>query len=339
MTTGDAINLRKTHRLGDLHSRMMACNFPLERVRAQRPIQAKMTPAPGPQDQPSPTTDVSAATHPTENRREVVRIGPRSRWQLVDLRELIRYSDLLFFLVKRDLHVVYKQTVLGFGWAIIQPVFAMVVFTIVFGKMARVPSDGIPYPIFSYAALVPWTYFSTAVTSSTTSLVSQANIITKVYFPRLLVPLTPILAKGVNFAIALLVLFVMMVAYKTPLTPAIALLPVLIILLALSALAMGVWLSALAIQYRDIRYVSTFLVQIMMYAAPVVWPASLVPDRYRLLYGLYPMAGIIEGFRACLLGRPLPWDLLGMGSIAIVIVLATGLAFFRRVEDTFADVV
>jgi len=270
---------------------------------------------------------------------DVIHIGKRSPWQLLDVRDILRYRDLLFFLVKRDLHVLYKQTVLGFGWAIIQPVLSMVVFTIVFGKMAQMPSDGIPYPIFSYAALVPWMYFSTAVNSSATSLVAQRQIITKVYFPRVFIPVTSILAKGVNFGISILVLFVMMVAYQVDIGLSVLFFPAFLLLLILTALGCGLWLSALAVQYRDLVYVTGFLTQLLMYAAPVVWPVSLVPDQFRLVYGLYPMAGVIAGFRACLLGNPIPWDLVGMGALSTTVILVTGLWFFRRLEATFADVV
>ena len=286
---------------------------------------------------------IAAATDAKERqlaqRRDVVHIGKRSRWQLLDVRDLLRYRDLLFFLVKRDLHVVYKQTVLGFGWAVIQPLLSMVVFTVVFGRMAQMPTNGVPYPIFSFAALVPWIYFSSSVDSSTRSLVSQANIITKVYFPRVFIPFTSVLAKGVNFGISIIVLVLMMVAYQVELTGSIVLFPLFVVLLVLTALGFGLWLSALAVQYRDLIYVTNFMMQILMYAAPVVWPVSLVPDQYRLIYGLYPMAGIIGGFRACLLGGPVPWDLVALGSVSTAAILVSGLWFFRRVEATFADVV
>ncbi|QDG54885.1 ABC transporter permease [Persicimonas caeni] len=266
-------------------------------------------------------------------------IEARSGWRLIDWRELVRYKDLLTFLVLRDVRVIYKQTVLGIGWAIIRPLFSMIVFSVVFGKMAKVPSDGIPYPIFSYAALVPWTYFATAMTASTESLVKDRRMITKVYFPRLVVPLAPVLAKLMDFAIAFLLLIALMLGYGYAPTWKILFLPILVVMMVATATGAGLWLSALAIQYRDVKYVAQFLVQLLMYAAPVVWPASLVPDQYRLLYGLYPMAGVIEGMRASLLGTgAMPWELIGMGAISTTVIVISGAFYFRRVERVFADV-
>lgn len=270
-------------------------------------------------------------------------IEPRRGWQLIDWQELRQYKDLLFFLVLRDIKVLYKQTVLGLAWAVIRPVFSMVVFSIIFGRLASLPSDGIPYPIFSYAALVPWTYFASALTGSTNSLVSNIPMLTKVYFPRLVIPLTPILAGLLDFAISFLVLIVLMVWYGiTPTWNALAL-PLLVLLMVLAAAGIGMWLSAMAIQYRDIRHGIGFLAQILMYAAPVVWPVSLVGEKFgptaRLIYGLYPMAGVIEGFRSALLGaNPVPWDLIGVGSLSALLIAITGALYFRRMERVFADV-
>lgn len=273
-------------------------------------------------------------------------IEPTNRWQRIDWRELVAYRDLLWFLVRRDVKARYAQTVIGLGWAVVRPVFSMIVFTVIFGGLARVPSDGVPYPIFSYAALVPWMYFSTAMTQSTSSLVTNSNMITKVYFPRLIIPLTPVLAGLVDFTIALGVLGVLMASYGFVPTPGATILPLLVFLMILTAFGIGMWLSALAIQYRDVQHGVQFASQLLMYAAPVVWPVSLIDEKFpdsvewiRLIYGIYPMAGVIEGFRATLLGtRPIPWDLIVMGALSAVIVSVTGALYFRRMERIFADV-
>jgi lipopolysaccharide transport system permease protein len=270
-------------------------------------------------------------------------IEPKTGWQLIDWSELRQYKDLLYFLVWRDIKVLYKQTVLGFTWAVIRPVFSMIIFSVVFGNLAKVPSDGVPYPIFSYAALLPWTYFATAMTESTNSLISNLNMLTKVYFPRLVIPLAPILAKLVDFGIAFIILGLMMAWYGIAPTWNVAFLPLLVVLMILTAAGMGMWLSAMAIQYRDVRHAIQFAVQVLMYAAPVVWPVSLITERFgptvRLVYGLYPMAGVIEGFRSALLGAtPMPWDLILMGGISAVLIAVSGALYFRRMERIFADV-
>ena len=266
-------------------------------------------------------------------------IERKTGWRALDLRELWRYKDLFRFLVTRDIKVLYKQTVLGFGWAILRPLFTMVVFSVVFGRMAKIPSDGIPYPLFSYAALVPWTYFQTAITQSTNSLIGGAQMISKVYFPRIIVPLAPVIAGLVDFAIALTIVGVMMVYYGTAPTINIVFLPLMVLIMVVTAAAVGMWLSVLAVQYRDIRFAIQFVAQFLMYAAPVVWPASLVPQQYRLLYGLYPMAGVIEGFRAAIIGKtPMPWDLIAVGSVMAMVLFVSGALYFRRMERIFADV-
>ncbi|MCB0164564.1 MAG: ABC transporter permease [Anaerolineae bacterium] len=284
------------------------------------------------------TTTIKNENYRPKPRHQTV-IEAKNGWQLIDWQELRQYRDLFYFLVWRDIKVLYKQTVLGFAWAIIRPVFSMIVFSLVFGRLAQIPSDGVPYPIFSYAALVPWTYFSTAMTNSTQSLVSNAGMFTKVYFPRLVIPLTPVLAGLVDFAIAFLLVGVLMVWYGIAPTWNVLFLPLLIMLMVLTAAGVGLTLSALAIQYRDIRFAMPFASQLLMYAAPVVWPVSLVPDQFRWLYGLYPMAGVIEGFRAALLGTtPMPWDLILMGSISATVLMLFGALYFRRMERIFADV-
>ena len=278
-------------------------------------------------------------------RRQII-IEPSSGWQPVNWRELVEYRDLFRFLVARDILVVYKQTVLGFGWVIVRPLFSMVVFSLIFGGLAGIPSDGLPYPLFSYTALVPWTYFSNALSRSSSSLVGSAGMLTKVYFPRLVVPLTPVLAGLVDLVVASLVLAVLMIWYGVSPTVYVLLLPALVVLMVVTAAGIGIWTSALAIQYRDVNHAMTLITQLLMYAAPVVWPVSLISEKFpiyggwiRLLYGLYPMAGVIEGFRSALLGAtPMPWDLLSVGALSSTFILFTGALFFRRMERTFADV-
>ncbi len=282
-------------------------------------------------DRPVPTT----ATAPVAT----VLIQPQKGWKVIDWRELVEYRDLLYFMVLREVTVIYKQTILGFTWAIINPFFSMVVFSVIFGRFGKMPSDGIPYPIFSYTALLPWTYFAGALTGSTNSLIQGTALFTKVYFPRLFIPMVPILSKLVDFAIAFVVLAGMMVWYHVMPSLTILYLPVLILLMVLTAAGMGMWLSALAIQFRDVKHAMGFIVQILMYAAPVIYPVSMIPAKYRLFYGIYPMAGVIEGFRAAILGsRPMPWDLIAVGGATSAILFISGAFYFRRLERIFADV-
>lgn len=273
-------------------------------------------------------------------------IEPKKGWQPIDIAELVRYKDLFFFLVWRNVKAKYAQTVLGFAWAVLRPLFSMIVFTVIFGRLARIPSDGIPYPIFSYCAMVPWTYFSTSLSGSTSSLIGGQNLLTKVYFPRLVIPLTPVFSALVDFTIAMGMLAVLMVPFRILPTFNIVFLPFLVVLMILTASGIGMWLSALAIQYRDISFAMGFVVQLLMYAAPVVWPVSLIGEHYpenaaliRALYGLYPMAGVIEGFRAAIIGKTaMPWDLIGMGTLSAAALFVTGAFYFRRMERIFADV-
>jgi lipopolysaccharide transport system permease protein len=279
-----------------------------------------------------------ACTAPTVEPSRIV-IEPRTRLRLVDWKELYAYRDLLRFLVWRELKVRYAQSAVGIGWAVIQPLFSMLLFTIVFGRLARVASDGAPYALFSLAALVPWTYFSNAVTDGVSSLVNEANTLRKVYFPRVLLPLSAVLAKLVDFAIAMVVLIVLMIGYRHAPPPAVVALPLLILLMMATALAISLWLTALAVQYRDVKHALSFLVQLAMYATPVVYPTSLIPEEYRLAFALNPMVGVVEGFRSGLLGTlPMPWDLIGMGVISTAATLLSGLAFFHNKERIFADV-
>jgi lipopolysaccharide transport system permease protein len=266
-------------------------------------------------------------------------IEPKPGWQIVNWREMMEYRDLFLFWVWRDIKGRYAQSVLGIGWAIVQPVFTMLVFTVVFGKLAKIGSDGIPYPIFSLAGLVPWTYFSNCINMSAGILIQHNNMISKVYFPRLILPVSSVLGKLLDFAIAMTILIGFMVAYRVTPSVWIGFLPVLILIMMLSATGVSLWLSAMAVQYRDIRYGMQFGVQLLMYAAPVVYPASYVPEQYRLLYAVNPMVGVIEGFRSCLLGTTeMPWDFIAVGAITAVVLTVTGALFFKRTERVFADV-
>jgi lipopolysaccharide transport system permease protein len=255
------------------------------------------------------------------------------------LAELWRYRELFYFLVWRDVKVRYAQSVLGIGWAVIQPIVPMVIFTIVFGRVARISSDGIPYALFSYAALVPWTYFSNALSESGGSLVKDVNMLSKIYFPRMILPLTSVLGRLIDFVVSFLLLFVLMAWYQANPTPWVAALPLLMLVMIATVSGLGMWLSALTLQYRDVRHAMTFVVQLLMYAAPVVYPTSLIPGAFRYLYALNPMVGVIEGFRASLLGAtPMPWDLVAIGSVSALVIFSTGMRYFVRREAAFADV-
>jgi lipopolysaccharide transport system permease protein len=280
---------------------------------------------------PAPSGDAAPA---------LTRIAAAHGWSPLDLRQLWEYRELLYFLSWRDISIRYKQTVLGAAWAVIQPLFSMLVFSLFFGRLAKVPSDGVPYPVFSYCALLPWTYFATALTSSSNSLVGSSHLITKVYFPRLVIPLASVLPALVDFAVAFVVLIGMLLWYGIVPTLNIVWLPCFLLLGMIAALAVGMWLSALNVEYRDIRYTLTFLVQLWMFASPVVYPTSMVPERWRALYGLNPMTGVIEGFRWALLGTGTRPGLYTAVSAAVtVLLLISGAFYFKRMERTFADVV
>ncbi len=263
--------------------------------------------------------------------------------QPLNLKELLHYKDLLYFLVIRDITVLYKQTILGILWAVVNPLFQMVLFSFIFGNLAQISSDGIPYPIFAYTAILPFNYFSQSLSGASASLIGTAGIFTKVYFPRILIPLTPVISKLADFLIAFVILIIMMVIYKIVPNLNILFLPLLIILMIMTSSGVGMWLSSLSIQYRDVKFAVGFIITFLLYAAPVVFPASLILEKYGytlyLLYGLYPMAGVIEGFRSSLLGfRPMPWDLIMMASISAIILFFSGAQYFKRTERIFADV-
>jgi len=268
--------------------------------------------------------------------RRVIR--PGKGWQLIDFRELWRYKDLVYFLTVRGIKAKYAQSVLGISWAIIQPLFTAIIFTIVFGRFARVDTGDVPYLLFSFLALWPWNYFSATLTDSSLSLISNSQIITKVYFPRIALPLSAVFSKLLDFTIAFSVVVVLIIYFQLSPQWTILWLPVLVIQLLSASLGIGLILSAMAVQYRDVKHAITFLVQLLMFAAPVVYSTRTVPDHFKFCYSLNPMVGVIEGFRAAVLGEDLPWAWIWPGAFASVVILICGLLYFRRMERIFADV-
>jgi lipopolysaccharide transport system permease protein len=270
----------------------------------------------------------------------ITHIAPTKGWVSLRLGELVEYRELLYFLVWRDIVVRYKQTVLGAAWALIQPLFTMVVFSLFFGRLARVPSDGVPYPIFALSALVPWTFFATGMSLASNSLVGSANLITKVYFPRLTIPLAAVLSGLVDFALAFALLLVMMLFYGIVPSMRVVWLPMFVVLALVTALGVGLWLSALNVQFRDVRYVVPFLTQLWLFATPIAYPSSLLHGWWRTVYGLNPMVGVVEGFRWALLGAGRgPDATLAASVLASGLLLVSGAFYFRRMERSFADVV
>jgi lipopolysaccharide transport system permease protein len=281
---------------------------------------------------------LETAALPLHGASATVRIEPARRWLELRLSEVWQYRELLYFFVWRDVKVRYKQTVIGIAWVVLQPLMTMGVFTLFFGRLAKLPSDSLPYPVFYFSALVPWTYFSTALQSCTSVVVDNQRVITKVYFPRLVLPFSAVVSGVVDFAIGFVVLLVVTAIYGIKPTLAALWLPVLLLLAVLTALGVGLWMSALNALYRDVRYVVPFLMQFWMFASPVAYPSSLVPQRWRWLYGLNPMAGVIDGFRWALTGHGVaPGPLMLASTAAVMVVLLGGLFFFQRMEGTVAD--
>ena len=267
-------------------------------------------------------------------------IRPPSGWVSLGLMEVWEYRELVVFLIWRNIKARYAQSVIGIGWAVIQPVATMIVFTVIFGRFFGLPSDGVPYPIFSFTALVPWIYFSRALTGTTSSLTGAGGMISKVYFPRLVIPLSTVLDRLVDFVIALALVFAMMAYFQIAPTIWALTLPAMLAIMVMAAMGAGMWLTSLSVQYRDVNYAMGFAIQLLMYTTPVIYPVSMVPERFHLIYALNPMVGVIEGFRAALLATtPMPWDLIGMSSITAVLLVISGAYFFRRKEQLFADVV
>ena len=269
----------------------------------------------------------------------LVVIQPSNRWDLLSFKDIWAYRELLFFLTWRDVKVRYKQTALGAAWAILQPLFMMLIFTIFFGRLAGVGSSGIPYPLFALAGLVPWTFFANSITASGNSLVGSANLITKVYFPRLIVPAAAMLAGLVDFLLAFVLLCLLMVYYRTGLTVQILFLPVLVLLTALFALGVGTWMSALNVKYRDVRFALPFLIQLWLFVSSVILPSSSIPAKWRWLLMLNPMSGIIEGYRSALFGLPFDWTALGIAAVLTIVGLLYAIYSFGRVERSFADII
>ena len=275
----------------------------------------------------------------TDAAMPLVEIVPSSGFRALNGRELWTYRELLYFLVWRDIKVRYKQTALGAGWAILQPMLTMGVFAVFLGRLAKVPSDGLPYPLFAFAGLIPWTYFATAVSSGSASIVASQQLISKVYFPRLLIPLASAVTPLVDAAIALATLVPLLIWFHVVPGPALVWVPAFAVLAVATAFATALWLATLTVEFRDVRYLVPFVVQFWMFATPVAYPASLVPARWRLLYGLNPMTGVVEGFRWTLVGGPPPGPLAAVSALVVAVLLAAGLGFFRRSEGTFADVI
>jgi len=290
-----------------------------------------------------PTSEYSSeqfeATASTLRDNTSIVIEADSTGLSLNVREIWAYRELLYFLIWRDIKIRYKQTFLGAIWAIIQPLFAMLLFTLFFGKLARMPSDNIPYPVFAYAGLLPWTFFANAVTNSSNSLVGSTSLITKVYFPRVIIPAAAVAAGLLDFGIAFVLLIPMLIYYQITLTWSLLLLPLFILLATLLALGIGLWMSALNVRYRDVRYALPFLVQLWLFASPVIYPSSILPERWKWLLALNPMTGIIEGFRTSLFGKPFDWAVIAVSAAMTLVLLAYSTYVFHRVEDTFADIV
>ena len=273
------------------------------------------------------------------NGEFVTIIKPKSGWQPIDFKELKQYRDLFYFMVWREIKVLYAQTILGFSWAILQPLIQIIIFTLVFGKVAKLSTDGIPYFLFSSVAIIPWTYMSQAMTQSSQSLVLGQHMLGKVYFPRLIFPLTPVLARLIDFWISILIILVVAIYYRVTPTWNLIFLPFFIIFMMAVPAGIGMWLSALAIRFRDVKHAMPFVIRMLIYTAPIVYSASSIPDTYRFIYSLNPIVGVIEGYRACLLGTPMPWLFILPGVFTAIILLLGGAFYFCRMERVFVDVI
>lgn len=276
----------------------------------------------------------------SKRQSPILNIEPSNTWVSLKLGELWQYRELLYFLIWRDIKVRYKQTALGAAWAIIQPLFSMLIFSLFFGRLAKMPSDGIPYPLFSLAALVPWTFFANGLNQSSNSLVASANLLKKVYFPRLVIPIATVLAGVVDFALSFVVLLGLMAFYGIAPTINLLWMPLFLLLALVTSLAVGLWMSALNVKYRDVRYIVPFIIQVWMFSTPIVYPSSLLPASWRTIYGLNPMVGVVEGFRWALLGtNTLPGFMIVVSAAAALLILIGGAFYFRHMEKSFADIV
>jgi lipopolysaccharide transport system permease protein len=272
-------------------------------------------------------------------KEPLVTIESSNAWKVVDVRDVWAHRELLYFLIWRDVKVRYKQTLLGAGWAIIQPLFTMLIFTLIFSRVAQIDSNGIPYPIFAYAGLLPWTFFANGIIQSGNSMVSNAHLITKVYFPRVIIPVAAVGAGLVDFAVAFVMFVLLMIYYRIQITTNLLMLPALLALTTLLAIGVGTWLSAINVKYRDVKFAIPFLVQIWMYLSPIAYPITVVPQRWRRLYSLNPVTGIIEGYRSAFFARPFDWPSLGISLAITVIVLGYAAYEFRKLEKGFADII
>ncbi len=266
-------------------------------------------------------------------------IQPSSGWQIINLKELLQYRDLFYFLVWRDIKALYAQTILGFSWAILQPLIQIILFTIIFGNVAKLPTEGIPYILFASVAIIPWTYMSTAMTNSSQSLIAGSSMLGKIYFPRLIFPIVPCLSRLVDFGISMVIILCLLFYYRVPLTWNLLLLPLFLMMMLAIPLGIGLGSSSLAIRYRDVKQAMPFLIRMMMFSAPIVYSASTIPETYRILYSINPIVGVIEGFRACLLGTPIPWLYIWPGMITTAIILVSGALYFKRMERIIVDVI
>ncbi len=266
-------------------------------------------------------------------------VEPKNGWQIIDLKELRRYRDLIYFLVWRDIKALYAQTILGFSWAILQPLIQIIIFSVIFGKIARVSTDGIPYFLFSSVAIIPWTYLSQSLIASSQSLVTGTNLLDKVYFPRLIFPITPVLAKLVDFGVSLIIILIVSLVYQVSPTWNLFLLPLFTLLMMSISAGIGFWLSAMAIRFRDVKHAMPFAIRMLMYTAPIVYSASSIPETYRFFYSLNPFVGVIEGFRSCLLGTPYQWQFILPGIITAIFIFISGAFYFKRMERVFVDVI
>jgi len=266
-------------------------------------------------------------------------IEPMLGWQILNFKELKEYRDLFYFLVWRDIKVLYAQTILGIFWAILQPMVQIVIFTVIFGKIAKISTDGIPYFLFSSVAIIPWTYMSQSMTASSQSLVAGQHMLGKVYFPRLIFPMIPILAKLIDFGISILIVLILFIYYKISPTWNLLFLPFFIVLMACFSSGVGMFLSAMAIRFRDVKHAMPFVIRMLMYTAPIVYSASSIPETKRIIYSINPIVGIVEGFRACFLGTPMPWQYIIPGIITGLLLFFGGIIYFRRMERFFVDVI
>lgn len=266
-------------------------------------------------------------------------IEPATGWRILNTKELSEYRDLFFFLVFRDIKVLYAQTVLGFSWALLNPLIQILVFTIIFGRVAQIETDGIPYALFSTVAIIPWTYMSNAMSAGSTSLVTGQGMLGKIYFPRIIFPVTPILAKLVDFVISLLLIIVVMIFYGVRPGFNMLLLPLFVLMMIAVPLGISLWLSALAIRYRDVKFAMPFVMRMLIYSAPIVYTASAIPESWRLVYSLNPIVGVIEGYRACILGTDMPWMFILPGIFTCLLLVIGGLLYFHRMEKVFVDVI